>query len=134
MLRRYAKGVYRQVKSPFWKSKLKISAKDADRDVVQALLTALQSSALCYFTCNLKLDSEDQSSLCASTRFVVQLRDLFRKDENWQFARKINDWNQSTLLLFGPKGTGTHLHCDRTEAKNVAYALQKVCLCVPVLT
>ena len=57
-------------------------------------------------------------------QFIEKFRGTYwgmRDDDDFFYT--LTDVNNSTLVLIGVKDTGTRWHCDRTHARNVAFAL-----------
>ena len=81
-----------------------------------------------YFQCNLKLAPAAMRT--PEAQMLEACRQSFATlGQEWWSAAEANciaDVSQATLLLFGKADSFTGFHVDWTEAKNIAFATQKV--------
>ena len=100
--------------------------KPGNADIVAATVQAVtKEQAPKYLQCNPRADDENEVS--RSFAALRQIKEAFVTQEwGWPHTNDLTDWVQATLLLFGAEGKGTHPHVDKTEAKNIAFALDVV--------
>ena len=97
------------------------------KDIVQATINAFTwDTSPEYLQFNPRLG--DQGASYTVLHRTVDVRVAHYKQEwGWDAVEGETDPKRATLLLAGRKVKGTHFHVDKTEAKNTAYAMNKVC-------
>ena len=97
-------------------------------DIAAATAKAIREKSK-YLQANLRVDDGADAKLTAVVETLLRMRAAHKEDEwGWDAAEDVTDLYRATLMLFGIEGTGTHTHADWSQAKNIAFASDKVTL------